>query len=322
MMTRRWLLLALALLGVSPVAGAQRPMEPHRIVVIGNRVPKAIAAFQQGLRENGWREGENVLVEYRFLGGKTASYSVLAAELVRPEVSVIVASSTPMLMALKRATTEIPIVMTAAADPVENGLVASLARPGGNITGVSNLSVEFPGKWLELMKECLPGAARFTVLRNLANPSHDTMWSQVQAAAVTLGFSVASAGYRNPEDLESAFAVAGKQRTAAILIWPDIITVGQPVRVAKLALRQRLPSIALYRENVIAGGLMSYGPDISVNYRQAAEYVDKILRGAKPADLPVEQPREFELVVNLKTAKALGIAIPDSILLRADEVFR
>jgi len=279
-------------------------------------------SFELGLRELGWVDGQNIVIDYRSSEGKPERYAPLAAELVRLNVSVIVATGEPMIQAVKQATSSIPIVMAAVGDPVARGFAASLARPGGNITGVSNLAVGFPAKWLELIRELLPRAARVAVLRNLANPTHDKLWQEAELGAAALGLKVVSVGVRSAEDLESAFAGAAKEKAAAIAVLPDPITFAYSTRIASLAERQRLPSVYLFRENVVAGGFLSYGVSQRDNWRRAAAYVDKILKGAKPGDLPIEQPTRFELVINMKTAKALGIKIPNSVLLRADEVIQ
>jgi putative ABC transport system substrate-binding protein len=283
---------------------------------------KNLASLEQGLREHGWIAGQTLLIESRTAEGKPERYGEVAAELVRLKVSVIVAAGEPLIQAAKRASSSIPIVMAAVGDPVGAGFAVSLARPGGSITGVSNLAVGFPAKWLELLKETLPRLARVAVLRNLSNPTHDTFWRASEKAAVALGVKVVSIGIRGPAELEDAFARSSGAGVDAMLVLPDPITGSHSVRVADLALKHRLPSVFLFRENVEVGGFLSYGVNIGDNYRLAAGYVDKILRGANPGDLPIEQARQFDLVVNLRTARALGITIPQSLLLRADEVIQ
>lgn len=281
-----------------------------------------LASFLLGLREYGWIAGQNIVIETRVAAGNPAQYRKLAEELLDLKVSVIVTAGEPLIEAVKQANPSIPIVMAAVGDPIGRGFAASLARPGGSITGVSNLAVGLPAKWLELLKEALPNASRIAVLRNLSNRTHDTFWSDAQAGAKTLGLTVVSVGIRTSADIDEAFTRIAQANVDALLLLPDPITGAQAGRIAAQALLKRLPSVALFRENVVAGVLMSYGPDLRDNHRRAAGYVDKILRGANPGDLPIEQARQFNLVINLKTAKALGLTIPQTLLLRADEVIR
>jgi putative ABC transport system substrate-binding protein len=247
----------------------------------------------------------------------------MAAEMVRLNVSVIVVSGEPMILAAKQATSTIPIVMAGVGDPVGRGFVASLARPGRNITGVSNLAVDLTGKWLELLKEAVPQLAKVATLRNPANPTHAVFWREAQDAARALGVQALGAEAKTVEEIEPAFVAMAKEGPGALIVFPDpMFNVSQRLRVASLAERHRLPWIALFRESAEAGALMSYGPSGRENFRRAAAYVDRILKGAKPADLPVEQARQFELVINGKTAKALGLVVPQSLLLRADHVIQ
>jgi len=252
--------------------------------------------------------------------GRTERFPELAAELVRLNVSVIVVAGEPMIITARQATATIPIVMAAVGDPVGRGFVASLARPGGNITGVSNLAVEMTGKWLELLKEAVPKAMKVAALRNPANPTHAVLWRETQEAARTLGVQAQPAEAKTVEEIDLAFAAMAKERPGALIVFPDPLFNGNRVRVAALAERYRLPWLTMSRETADAGALMSYGPSIRDNYRRAAGFVDRILKGAKPADMPVEQARQFELFINLKTAKALGLTIPPSLLGRADHV--
>jgi putative tryptophan/tyrosine transport system substrate-binding protein len=324
---RRKLLVAAGLLLAAPLGSYAQ--QSKRLPRIGVLEPRSAAessptreSFELGLRELGWVDGQNIVIDYRFTEGKPERYAPLVAEFVRLNVSVIVAAGEPVILAAKQATSSIPIVMASVGDPVARGFAVSLARPGGNITGVSNLAVGFPAKWLELIRELLPRAASVAVLRNLANPTHDRLWQEAELGAAALELKVVSVGIRSADDLENAFAGMAKQKAAAIAVLPDPITFAHSTRIASLAERQRLPSVYLFRENVIAGGFMSYGPSQRDNWRRAAAYVDKILKGAKPGDLPIEQPTRFELVINMKTTKLLGIKIPQSMLLRADEVIQ
>ena len=279
-------------------------------------------AFRQALKEHGWVEGRNVTIEYRSAEGRTERFPEMAAEMVRLNVSVIVVAGEPMIIAAKQATSTIPIVMAAVGDPVGRGFVASLGRPGGNITGVSNLAVEMAGKWLELLKEAVPKATKVAALRNPSNPTHAVFWRQTQDAAGALGMHVQPAEATTAEEIDLAFAVMGKERPGALIVFPDPLFRGNLARVAALAQRYRLPWLTMFRDSVDAGALISYGPRLLDNYRLAAGFVDKILKGAKPAEMPVEQARQFELAINLKTAKALGLTIPPSLLRRADELIQ
>jgi putative ABC transport system substrate-binding protein len=273
------------------------------------------------LRELGYVEGGSIVIEYRFAEGKLERLSDLAAELVRLKVDVLVAAGgTPAASAAKRATTMIPIVMTNIGDPVAVGLVASLARPGWNVTGLSLLGPDTAGKRLELLKEVVPALSRVAVLWNPANPSHALHLKETLAAARALGVQVQSLEARGPEDFETAFKAA--RGAGGILALGDPVYRLHRAAIIDLARRNRLPAIYEFRQYVAAGGLMSYGASLNDLYRRAAYYVDRILKGAKPADLPVEQPTKFELVVNMKTAKALGLTIPHSVLIRADQVIQ
>ena len=283
--------------------------------------PHYVEAFRQKLRELGHVEGENLTIEYRWAEGQDDRLPELAAELVRLQPDVIVTTGTPGTLAAKQATSTIPIVMASVGDPVGRGFVASLARPGGNITGVSNLAVALTGKWLEYLKQIVPTLSQMAVLRNASNPTHALFWAEAQSAAARLGLQLRGVEVRTSDDVDGAFATIIRERSAALVVLPDPLLAGcLRGRIAELAMKNRLPAMYTFKEQAEAGGLLSYGPSLSVNYRHAATYVDKILKGAKPADLPVEQPTKFELVINLKTAKALGLTIPQSLLLRADEV--
>ena len=283
--------------------------------------PHLLAAFRQGLRDLGWVEGQNIIIEYRFAEGRLERLPDLAAELVRFKVDTIVAPAIQDAAAAKNATGTIPIVMVAVTDPVGTGLIASLARPGGNVTGLAfSVGVETYGKGLELLKETVPKVRRVAILWNPTNPASRLAIREVNVAARSLGVQLQLLEARGPNDFDGAFAVMAKERPGALFVVSDASFILHRARLAELAARSRLPAIYGAREYVDAGGLMSYGPSIADLFRRAATYVDKILKGAKPADLPVEQPTKFELVINMKTAKALGLAIAQTLLLRADQV--
>jgi ABC-type uncharacterized transport system substrate-binding protein len=306
-------------------ADAQQPAKIPRIGFLSHSSgPNPdIDAFRQGLRELGWIEGQNIAVEYRWAAGRQDQLPALVAELVRLRVDVIVTSSTPAAQAAKQATTTIPIVATFVADPVGSGLVASLARPGGNVTGLSTLAAELVAKRLELLKEVVSGVTRVAVLwqpgvfgeRTIRN-----MLEQTEIAGRALGVQVQFVEARRPDDFERAFSTMKKGRVGALLVFPSPMLFEASRRVVAHAAESRLPAVYAWREATEAGGLMSYATDFPDMYRRTATYVDKILKGAKPADLPVEQPTRSELVINLKTAKALGLTIPTSLLVRADQV--
>jgi len=273
----------------------------------------------QRLRQLGWIEGRTIAIEYRWGEGRTERATEIAVEFIRLNVDVIVTSGTQQVLAAKQATSVIPIVFATAGDPVGTGLVASLARPGGNVTGLSNQMADTDGKRLELLREVLPGLRRLAIMTNLGNPAAVLETAAVQAMARTLGLEVDTLEIRRAEDIAPAFE-ALKGRAEALYVLPDAVVPTNRVRINTLVLAARLPTMHGERDYVEAGGLMSYGPNFPAQFRRAADYVDKILRGAKPADIPVEQPTKFDLVVNLTTAKALGLTIPESFLLRADEV--
>jgi putative tryptophan/tyrosine transport system substrate-binding protein len=274
----------------------------------------------EALRELGWVEGENVAFERRYAENRLERLPEMAADLVRLKVDVIVAGGTLAPLAAKRATSTIPIVMAAAGDPLGSGLVASLARPGGNVTGMSMMVPDLSGKWLELLRDILPGLARVAVLWNSDNPYSAIGFKETQSAARTLGIEVQSLEVRSPDDFDRAFEAAQRHHPDALVTVSDPLTLDHTKLIADFTAGQRLPSVHGAKEFAAAGGLVSYGANIADVVRRAAGYVDKILKGAKPADLPVEQPTKFELVINLKTAKALGVTIPPSLLARADEV--
>jgi ABC-type uncharacterized transport system substrate-binding protein len=277
-----------------------------------------LAAFVQRMRELGWVDGRNLAIEIRWGEGRSERFAEIAAELVRLKVNVILTHNTPPLVAAKQATSSIPIVFATAGDPVGIGVVASLARPGGNVTGLSGQQTDVVGKRLELLREVVPGLRRLAILAS-DSPYSVLDIGEVQRAARTLAVEVATFEIRRTEDIAPAFETL-KGGTDALYVISDPVTVGNRVRINTLALGARLPTMHSVREPVEAGGLMSYGPNWSDMFRRAADYVDKILRGAKPADIPVEQPTRFDLVVNLTTARALGLEVPRTLLARADEV--
>jgi putative ABC transport system substrate-binding protein len=307
-----------------PVAArAQQPAKLPTIGFLGPTTPSAIghwvAAFVQRLRELGWIEGRTVAIEVRWAEGRSERYTEIAAEFVRLKVDVIVTIAGAPVLAAKRATSIIPIVFAAQSDPVGNNLVASLARPGDNATGLSIQQTDTAGKRLELLREVVPGLGRLAIMANVADPGPMLEMREVQAMARALGLEVTTFEIRRSEDIAPAFeALAG--RAEALYVCADPLLFTNRIRIITLARGARLPTMHGFREYVEGGGLISYGVNFPDLFRRAADLVDKILRGTKPADIPVEQPTRFDLVVNLKTAKALGLTIPESFLLRADEV--
>ena len=325
--TRRQLLIAL---GVSALAAPfaafaqSRPARMPRMGFLTGGSAAAVAvrldALRAGLRELGHEEGKTIAIEYRFAEGQYDRLRGLAEALVKSGVDVLVTGGTPATRAAQQATTTVPIVMSGVGDPVASGFVASLARPGGNITGTTNISPEIGAKRLDLMITTVPKLARVAVLLNAANPTRDTNFNVVLIAAQPRGVQVVRVEARTPQDIEQAFANMKRQRVNAFIVQTDQFFLEQRAQIIDLAARERLPAIYGDAEFTAAGGLMSYGTNVPRLYRRAAIYVDKILKGAKPGELPVEQPMQFELVFNNKTAKALGIKIPQSILISADKV--
>jgi len=312
-----------------PVAGEAQPTP--RVPRIGLLAPNSptdpravriLQALRQGLRELGYVEGQNIAIEFRWAEGKYDRLPGLAAELVRLKVNVVVAFSPPAVQAAKQATETIPIVMAAVADPVAMGFVVSLARPGGNITGLSSMQRELVGKRLEVLKEVVPKVSRVALLGNPANPNYASLVRDAQAAARALGVRLESMEARDPSEIDNAFAVMTTAGAGAVLVVGDPMFLDHRTRIADHAVRRRLPTVFATSEFAEAGGLLAYGPSLSDGFRRAATYVDKILKGAKASDLPVEQPATFELVINLKTAKALGLTIPPALLQRADQVIQ
>jgi putative ABC transport system substrate-binding protein len=312
---------------VAPLAAeAQPPTRVHRIGVLAGGTTSGrdpyVEAFLEGMRALGYVEGQNLVMEYRGAGGQYERLPDLAAELVRLKVDVLLVVITPAALAAKHATTTVPIVMAGVGDPVGSGLVASLAQPSGNVTGLAALSPELAGKQLEFLKDVLPTVSRVAVLWNPANPVHALQVRAADVVAQALGVQLHLLEARGPDTFDSAFAAMTSAHAGALLVLGDPVFAQHRSRLAELAAMSRLPAIYRIREHVEAGGLMSYGPSLPDTWRRAVTYVDKILKGAKPADLPVEQPTKFELVINLKIAKALGLTMPPSLLLLADEVIQ
>ena len=316
--------IAVAVLAWPLAAAAQESAKVPRIGFLSGLSPAVSAvwheAFRQSLRDLGWVEQKNVGIEYRYADGRSDRLAELAADLVRLKVDVIVTAVTLDAQAAKNATRSIPIVMASPGDPVATGLVGSLARPGGNVTGLSQVAPDLAGKRLELLKEIVPRLSRVAVLWNPGGPASALSWNEIQAPARQLGVRLHSVEVRSPGDFDKAFEDAAKTRAGAVVIIGHAVFVTNLKRIADLAAKSRLASIFHLREFVDAGGLMAYGPDRSDMFRRAAIYVDKILKGAKPGDLPIEQPTKFELALNLKTARALGLTVPQALLLRADHV--
>jgi putative ABC transport system substrate-binding protein len=278
-----------------------------------------VAAFLQRLRELGWIEGRNLTIEYRWAGGSSDRADELAADLVRLNVGIIVTYANPIVLAAKRATSVIPIVFAAAADPLGTGLVATLARPGGNITGLSVEATDLGGKRMELLRELSPKIRRLAIMANVDNSASVLEMREVQSAARSIGLEITTLEIRQPDDIAPAFSKL-KDRADALYVCIDTVLFANRIRINTLALAARMPTMLSTREAVKAGGLMTYGPNFPDLFRRAADYVDKILHGAKPADLPVEQPTKFDLIINLTTAKALGLTVPQTLLATADEV--
>ena len=327
MLKRRTFLAMLpgSLLAVPLAADGQPVGKVPRIGWLGGPTRESaqpfVREFQRGLKDLGWVEGQNIVIEWRFGGGQAEQLPALAAELVRLRVDLIVAPSTPTIFAAKNATNTIPIVTVAGGDPVGLGLVASLARPGGNITGLtSTVGPEIGGKQLELLKETVPKVSRMAVLWNPTTPGNALALREAEIAARALRVELQLLEARRLNDFESAFAAMSTKRAGALLVLGDVMFTTYRIRLANLAVKSRLPAIYGSRQFVDEGGLMSYGADVLDNFRRAALYVDKILKGAKPGDLPIERSTKFELMINLKTAKALGLTIPPSVLARADQV--
>jgi putative ABC transport system substrate-binding protein len=328
-MSRRGALLGLAILavlGAAPASGAPAAGKVFRIGYLSaagpTASPQAVEAFRQALRDVGYVEGQNLAVEYRWAEGRADRFPALAADLVNRKVDLLFVLSTPGALAAKGATRTIPIVFAAAGEPVGTGIVTSLARPGANVTGVANVFVEISGKVLQLMKEAAPGVTRVAVLGVGGNPAIGLGLKEIEAAGRSLKVQVQYVEVRGADGLAGVFREIGRERADGLIVFPDTLLFVHRAAIVEFAARKRLPAMYPAREFAEAGGLMSYGANFPDLYRRVAVYVDKILKGAKPGDLPVEQPTRFELVVNLKAARALGLTLPRSILIQADDVIQ
>jgi putative ABC transport system substrate-binding protein len=318
--------LSALLLALCVFAEAQQPAKVHKVGILlptsASAVSEWLGAFQRGLEELGYVEGKNIVYESRYADGNFNKLPDLAVELVRLKVDVVLTASTPGVLAAKNASSTIPIVMASAGDPVASGLVRSLAHPGGNVTGLTQMSRPLGGKRLEILKEAVPKLSRVAVLRNGTNPSHLLLFREMEAAAKSLDLRLQPVESTNAHGLESAFAAIRNARAGAVVPLADPVFLTRRTEIVSFAAKSRLPSIYEDREFSEAGGLMSYSASRTDLFRRAAVYVDKILKGTKPADLPVEQPTKFEFVINLKTAKQIGLTIPPNVLARADRVIR
>jgi len=319
-------IITLGILLGSLAAQAQQTGNVYRIGFLGNSTAaleaNLVGPFREGLRDLGYVEGRNVLIEYRWAEGKYDRFPALIGELLALKVAVIVTAGTPATLAVKKATTSVPLVMSAVGDPVGAGIVPSLSHPGGNITGLTAISTEMDAKRLELLREVVPSVSYIALLWNAASPLQVLAEKQVQAAAQVLRMRVLSLGVKTEEEIKSALAVMARERPDALLVLADRLLLHHRALIMDFATRHRLPGVHAYRELVEAGGLMSFGPSYADMHKRAAYFVDRILKGAKPSDLPVERPRTFELVINLKAAKALGLTIPQSVLLRGTEIIQ
>jgi putative ABC transport system substrate-binding protein len=318
------ILVAIVLLALGVIADAQQPKKVARIGYLstGSVLPATGEAFQQGLRDLGYIEGQNITIEYRYAEGMAERLPNLAAELVQLKVNIIVVGGSPATQAAKNATKTIPIVMTNVTDPVGVGLVASLAHPGGNVTGLSNVGSDLGGKQLELLKEASPKISRVAVLSDSAIPGNALWLEAMKVAAPALRITLQPVDVHRPDDFERAFSAIKKEHASALSALRNGVNVNYRARIVDFAAKSGLPAMYPDREDVEAGGLMSYGPNYADLFRRAATYVDKILKGAKPADLPVEQPTKFEFIINLKAANQIGLTIPPNVLARADKVIR
>jgi putative ABC transport system substrate-binding protein len=322
---RRAFIAALGSTVAWPLAARAQPAgRIPRIGFMGNSTAameaNLVGPFRDGLRELGYEEGRNILIEYRWADGNYQRFPALIAELLAANVDVIVTAGTPAALAVKNAMTTVPLVMVAVGDPVGTGLIASLSRPGGTMTGLSSIAPDLEGKRLELLREVAPRLSRVALFWNPLNPFHDVSLKQARAAAQTLRIELQLLAVRVPQDLDQAFAAIVKDKPDALLLLADRVFLHNRARMMEFAAKHRLPNINAYRELVEVGGLMSYGPSYEYMHKRAALFVDKILKGANPGELPVEQPTKFTLIVNLKAAKALGLELPPTLLARADEV--
>jgi putative ABC transport system substrate-binding protein len=320
------ILVVVVLLTLAVIAEAQQPGKIPRIGFLGNSTPaleeNLVGPFRDGLRDLDYVEGKNILIEYRWAGGKYDRFPALISELIAQKVDMIVTAGTPASLAVKKAAPSIPLVMLAVGDPIGTGLIESLAHPGGNVTGLTAIAADLEGKRLELLREVIPRLSHVAVFWNPANPFQVISEKEVQTAARAFKMKVLSLGVQAPEQFDKAFATIRRERPGALLVLADRLFLHNRVPIMNFATQHRLPGVYAYLELVEAGGLMSYGPSYADMHRRAATFVDKILKGAKPADLPVEQPKKFELVINLKTAKQIGLTIPPNVLARADRVIK
>jgi putative ABC transport system substrate-binding protein len=320
------LLLISAVLGGVGIAEAQRSGKIPRIGFLGNSTAaleeNLVGPFREGLRDLGYVEGKNIVVEYRWAEGNYDRFPALISELVAQKVDIIVTAGTPASLAVKKAAPSIPLVMIAVGDPIGTGLIASLAQPGGNITGLSSMAVDLEGKRLELLREVIPKLSHVAVFWNPASPFQVNSEKEVQAAARAFKMKVLSLGVQAPEQFDNAFATIRRERPRALLVLADRLFLHNRARIMEFATKQRLPGVYAYVELVEAGGLMYYGPSYADMHRRAATFVDKILKGRKPSDLPVEQPMKFDFVINLKAAKQIGVTVPPNVLVRAGRVIR
>ena len=308
------------------IATAQESKVQGTVGYLGTSSPSLeaahVAAFRESLRQLGHVEGQNLIITYRWAEGDEKRFPVLARELVSLKPDVIVTAGTPAVLAMKEASASIPIVMALAGDPVAGSLVSSLAKPGGNVTGLALLTEELEPKRLEILKQIIPGLARVAILLNPINPYSAIAWKRTLPAAEVLGVKLQRVEARDPNELDRALAASTAARPQGLLVSGDRFLFAYRSTIVRFSAQNRLPAVFPWREMAQEGGLMAYGPDIAENYRRAAVYIDKILRGAKPADLPIEQPTKFEFVINLKTARVLGLTLPPSVLLRADETLQ
>jgi putative tryptophan/tyrosine transport system substrate-binding protein len=307
-------------------AEAQQPEKIPRIGFLGNSTAaleaNLIGPFREGLRELGYLEGKNIMIEWRWAEGKYERFPALIAELIASKIDLIVTAGTPASLAVKKETPSTPLVMIAVGDPVATGLVQSLSHPGGNITGLTSISAEIEGKRLELLREVVPKISHIAVFWNAASPIQVIQEKETRIAAEAMKMKMLSLGVRSADEFDNAFATILKERAGALLVLADRLFLHNRVRLMDFATKNRLPGVHAYVELVEAGGLMSYGPSYSGMHKRAAYFVDKILKGAKPGDLPVERPAKFELVVNLNAAKQIGVTIPPSVLYRADKIIK
>jgi len=320
------LFLLVAVLGGGAIADAQQSGKIPRIGFLGNSTPaleeNLVGPFREGLHDLGYGEGKNILIEYRWAEGKYERFPALIGELIAQKVNIIVTAGTPASLAVKKAAPSIPLVMIAVGDPIGTGLIKSLAEPGGNVTGLTSIAADLEGKRIELLREVIPKLSHVAVFWNPASSFQVIAEKEVQAAARAFKMKVLSLGVQSPEQFDNAFATIRKERPRALLVLADRLFLHNRARIMEFATKQRLPGVYAYQELVEAGGLMSYGPSYADMHKRAATFVDKILKGRKPSDLPVEQPMRFDFVINLKAAKQIGVTVPPNVLVRASRVIR